>query len=672
MQTLRQGITRTMFLTDDLLEQIKNKDYFYRKAKKFGNLDDWNIAKYLRNQTNKNIRKAKSEYVTNQLHACRGDSAKFWHTIKTVFPSKKHKDTKPIRLKHQHEQIDPDTVADYINQFFLNVGNKPVTDLHLDLNNNNNTTLTSQSQSLETSQIQIEQLFSLEPVTCAEIFRLTDRLNPRKSSGLNNISTKVLRDGLLALNNQFTHIINTSISKQTFPAEWKNAKVIPIPKTGDLTQVSNYRPISLLPIPGKVLEKVVHTQLEDYLEEGELINEHQFGFRKYRSTINAIHQLTNHININLNNRVPTVAVFIDFRKAFDCLQYPVLLTKLKDLNLDKDTVEWVSSYLSARHQRVMANGTTSGLGMIRQGVPQGSILGPLLYTLYANDIGNIIKKSKFAFYADDTVIYSQLDNLMSWCQSNNIFINPSKTKFMIFSSQELAYTNIRLAVNNLEIERVPHYNYLGMVLDQHLTFENHTKYTINRVSPKIYQLAKMRKYLTSKAALLVYKNMILPILEYGDIFLSSATCENRKKLQRLQNKALKCALATDKTYSTNRLHIEAKLLKLKHRRKIHLLLNMHKLSHMPNFKGWKHRTGTRTRSSKKKLMTTKKPKLTKFQNSISYRGPKAWNSLPAEIQKTENHELFKSLVKAHQMKKWQCYNGNLDPGNLVDEDDETN
>ena len=129
-------------------------------------------------------------------------------------------------------------------------------------------------------------------------------------------------------------------------------------------------------------------------------------------------------------------------------------------------------------------------------------------------------------------------------------------------------------------------------MDQHLTFDNHAKYTINRVSPKIYQLAKMRKYLTSKAALLVYKNMILPILEYGDIFLSAATRENRKKLQKLQNKALKCALAKDKTFSTNKLHKEAQLLKFKHRRKLHLLIHMHKISHIHNFTGWKRRTGT--------------------------------------------------------------------------------
>ena len=152
-----------------------------------------------------------------------------------------------------------------------------------------------------------------------------------------------------------------------------------------------------------MLEKVVHTQLESHLEEGNLIDDHQYGFR-HCSIIHAIYQLLNHINVKLNNRIPTVALFIDFRKALDCLQFPILLEKIQNLNLDADTVHWISNYLSNRSQYVKVNGTDSKIGNIKQGVSQGSILGPLLYTLYAKDIRKVIKKCKYAFYADDTVI----------------------------------------------------------------------------------------------------------------------------------------------------------------------------------------------------------------------------------------------------------------------------
>ena len=297
--------------------------------------------------------------------------------------------------------------------------------------------------------------------------------------------------------------------------------------------------------------------------------DNQFGFRKHQSTIQAVSQLLGHVNSNMNTGLSTVALFRDLKKAFDCLQYPVLLKKIAALNVSQQVTNWLSSYLSNRIQSIAANG-----------VPQGSILGPLLYLVYANDIGSIITKSKFTLYADDTVIYSRskdinkgianvqhdLNSLTAWCTINRIFINPIKTKFVIFSTQIIAQPHPLLTIDNVEVQCVAQFNYLGMTLDQHLTFKNHAQHTINKVSAKIYQLRKMRKFLSQRAALLIYKNMILPIMEYGDIFMLSVLKELRNRLQKLQNKALKCALNKEKRYNTKALHTEAKILKLKHRR----------------------------------------------------------------------------------------------------------
>ena len=191
---------------------------------------------------------------------------------------------------------------------------------------------------------------------------------------------------------------------------------------------------------------------------------------------------------------------------------------------------------------------------------------------------------------------------------------------MIFSTKNIKTQN-QLFIDNTSIDRVHVYNYLGVHLDEHLTFEAHAKNTIKKVSDKVYQLKKLRHFLTQNAALLVYKNMILPILEYGDIYLASATKGHRKKLQILQNKALKCALSKDRTDGTPEVHAEAKISKLATRRKIHLLLHFFQLTRNPNFKGWKAKLKINTRSNKKKLMLVKKPNLVKFQNSITYRGP---------------------------------------------------
>ena len=192
-----------------------------------------------------------------------------------------------------------------------------------------------------------------------------------------------------------------------------------------------------------------------------------------------------------------------------------------------------------------------------------------------------------------------------------------------------------------------------MTLDENLTFDAHVKSVISKVSAKVFQLKKLRQYLTPKSALLIYKNMILPIIEYGDIYLYSASQENRKKLQTLQNKALRCALQKDKYYDTKALHNEAKLQKLKLRRKTHLLLHMYQISQLPNFKGWKSKPKINTRSSTKKRMKLSKPNLTKFQNSITYVGPKLWNALPRATQFMKTYAQFKDSVNAHLTPKGQ-------------------
>ena len=219
----------------------------------------------------------------------------------------------------------------------------------------------------------------------------------------------------------------------------------------------------------------------------------------------------------------------------------------------------------------------------RQGIPQGSILGPLLYLIYADDLKNIVKKCGYAFYADDTVLYS-IDNnfakakrnmvrnltaINEWCKVNGIYTN-TKTKYMIFGSKHTLakVEDFNMRVGGPEIERVLSYTYLGITLDPSMTLKIHVNKVINRVTNRVKQLTST--FLTNKAALLVYKNMILPVMEHGYIFLSAATKANKNKLQTLQNKALHIIHNVDKYHNSEILQKESNLMRLKHRREIHL------------------------------------------------------------------------------------------------------
>ena len=655
---------RPDWITNELLEQIKDRDYFYNKAKQYGDEDSWNIAKHLRNTTNANIRRAKRDFILDELEANRDNCKKFWKVIREVIPSDKQAVSQDILLKDNGRKLGRNEVAGFINDFFINVGN---------VDNSGNESsgessddegeLEGDSEDLCPESDEDEVIHDpkcFDRLRGVSVHRVVKEINVSKSSGLTNISSFIIKEVLSLIIPEITFMYNRSLRTSTFPDDWKRALVVPIPKSGDLTLVKNYRPISLLPLPGKILEKLVHAQLSDYLETNSLLTAGQHGFRREHSTLHSVAQLTDYVNVKLDAKLPTLVTYIDFRKAFDCVQHPILLEKLSRLNLDESIVAWANSYLSSRSQRVYANDAYSNYEVIRQGVPQGSVLGPLFYIIYANDLVKTIKNCKVALYADDTVLYTacanfdnsvkymqqDINSISRWCRVNGIMANTDKTKVMVFGSKcTLKKVPVfEIKYNNVPLQSVTSYKYLGVTLDGQLNYGLHVNKIIASISGKLKQFQRMRSFLNIRAALLVYKSMMLPVLEYGDVLLSSATVKKRKKLQVLQNKGLRCALNKGIETSTDDLHSEAKLLKLKYRREQHLLNFMFPKSLCSNNVNARLENMVTTRSQKKRLLKVRRPKTEKFKRSMTYRGPHMWNSLPVELHHVEDKFVFKNLV----------------------------
>ena len=569
---------RPDWMTNELIEQIKDRDYFYRKAKKTGSEDDWNIAKHLRNVTNSNIRGAKKEFILEKLKHNENNAKKFWKVIREIIPAEKSSSRRDILLKASGKKIEKSEVAHFINDYFINVGKS---DLPVDGSSEGSQGYLEPGLDINADPV------ALTPFVGNKVYRVVRDINVSKSSGLDNISSFIIKEVFGMMIPEVTYMFNLSVKQSIFPKAWKSALVVPIPKTGDLTNVKNYRPISLLPLLGKILEKLVHKQLSNHLESESLLISEQHGFRKKHSTLHSVAQLTNYANIKMDSKLCTLATYIDFRKAFDCVQHPVLIQKLSSLGFDHTTITWIRSYLSDRQQRVLANGTYSSFLPVTQGVPQGSVLGPLFYIVYANNLSNIVKNCEIALYADDTVLFTanrlfdtsvrkmqeDLDSLSGWCRQNGIKANTDKSKVMVFGSPS---STAKIPPFTLKIEDTPlltvtSYKYLGMTLDSQLNFNLHVNKIIANVSGKLKQFQRMRCFLSVGAALTVYKGTILPLLEYGDLFLSATSLENRKKLQTLQNKCLRCALNKGMETSSDALHDEAKMLKLKYRREQHTL-----------------------------------------------------------------------------------------------------
>ena len=267
-----------------------------------------------------------------------------------------------------------------------------------------------------------------------------------KSSGLPLISARILKDALLVLTMQLVYLFNLSLTTGVTPQKWKVASVVPIFKSGRRDSANNYRPISLLPVPDKLLEKIVHIRISFFLETNKVLLEQQGGFRCGKSTVGSVTDFTNDVLRSVNDSKVTMAAFVDLRKAFDTVDHSILLAKMDNMGIRGGALGWLRDYLLGSSQTTFVNGMSSEVLGVDYGVPQGSILGPLLFLAYIHDVQYNAKNIKILLYADDTVLYASsenpetalvnlqkgVDDFVNWCIKNKLSLNVEKTKTMFF------------------------------------------------------------------------------------------------------------------------------------------------------------------------------------------------------------------------------------------------
>ena len=377
---------------------------------------------------------------------------------------------------------------------------------------------------------------------------------PKKGTGPASIPLKMLLLVSDIIVIPLCHVINLSFSRGVFPDVLKVAKIIALHKGGSTQDLNNFRPISLLSIFDKIFEKLMHKRLYDFLDEHKVLFEKQFGFRRFHSTAHSLIEITEKIKETIDDGKFGCGIFIDLKKAFDTVNHDILLTKLEHYGIRGQILKWFESYLTNRTQYVYYNGVSSNVLPITCGVPQGSVLGPLLFLIYINDLPNISSKLTFFLFADDTNIYyeskdlkelektvnQELKLLSLWLNINRLALNVSKTNFVIFRSiKRPLYHNVTLILNRKAIAQKDHVKYLGVLMDQHLTW----KYQISNVSKKISRsvgiLAKLRHFLDSKLLISIYYCLVYSHLSYGIHSWGSACTSDLDKIRILQNKAVR-------------------------------------------------------------------------------------------------------------------------------------
>ena len=640
---------REPWITNEAIEAIKDKDRLLRKAKRTGKEEDWEVARRMRNGVGRDLENLRADYLKQKQEEYSNDPKKFWATLGKIFPGKKQGQG-DIWLKEEGKssEVPPERIPEFVNTFFSNIG--PL------LAKEHKEPWVYQGSEVEN---ELQDMVTNEE----EVRKLCKEINPMKSSGIDKLSSRVCRDAFIVLVDKLVHIFNCSLRSNIFPKAWKAAKVIPLFKGGEREKVTNYRPVSLLALPGKLLEKIVHCRISSFLEDNNFLTGNQGGFRKGYSTVATIADLTDDLFEKTNEGLTTLAAFIDLSKAFDTVNQEILLKKLKLAGIRGNPLKWCTNYLKDRKQRAVVNGASSGYMPVRCGVPQGSVLGPLFFLVYVNDLDSVMGDCKVKLYADDTVLYQSgencaiaehklqisMSNFARWCTSNALTINTKKTKLMAFGSRSKVKkcSKVRIKLNGERIKLVPSYKYLGVTLDPTLSYSQHIAGVIRTVHHKMQLLARLKKYLINDVALNIYKSMLLPYLDYADVIFCKANTSELDKLQKLQNRCLRICMGHQRDYSTNRVHREAKVPFLKERRRAHTLNFMFKRkSQYPNLLNNRE---IRTRAHDAPLFEVRVPRCEAFKRSVGYFGSEEWNVLPAATRNIATYLEFKGKQKKQML-----------------------
>ena len=539
------------WLNSEIKKEMFNRDSLKKKAIKSGSQDDWSTFKKARNAVNYSIRCAKSEYYHYKLNENAGDQKATWKVLNDLMGKKSAAtEVNEILTSTNTTLKNAGHIANHLNVHFTEIGPRLATNLPVSSTNAEDY-LKREPSSFEFAEI--------EP---SRTLKLLSKLDITKATGLDQISNKVLKLAAPVIYKQLTELFNLSLKSGEYPDDWKLAKVSPVFKAGERNDPNNYRPISILSTISRVFEKLVYEQIYNYLIKTNLLDSRQSGFRSLHSTVTALLDLTNQWCFNIDRGLVSGILFLDLKKAFDTVDHQLLLTKLEYIGIRGHALEWFKSYLESRFQIVFTNGVLSDKAILRCGVPQGSILGPLLFLIYINDLTAIADYATVRMYADDTNMTFtacgipelqhdmniDLQFLQNWLIANRLTLNVLKREFMLVGSRQRVATltqELDLSINGISLKRVNSSKCLGVEIDEFLTWDAHISSVSKKVSSGIGVIKKIKPFVPSSNLISVYQSIVEPYLDYCSVVWDDISDQLTDKLQILQNRAARVITGAD-------------------------------------------------------------------------------------------------------------------------------
>ena len=648
------------WITKGILKSIRYKNKLYKMLCKnnFNNPQKVKEYKTYRNKLTKIKTISKKNYFEKRLQNCNKNSAATWKVINEITNRQKNSCEFPHKLEINEESFtNPVEIVNKLNLHFSNIGKQ--------------TCLNSKSSqnSFSTSPINYYNSFAWFEVHEKEISDIIKNLSSNKANGADNISVKILKLINCHIAPIICKLINLAFQEGRYPSCLKLAKVLPIFKSGLKTIPGNYRPISLLSNINKIIEKAIYSRLYNFFTKFNILNSSQFGFREGHSTTLALSEFVESTLSSFDKGNAVCAVLLDLSKAFDCVDRKILLNKLENYGIRGKMLKLLESYLTDRKQFVDFAGYVSTCEDIEVGVPQGSVLGPLLFLIYINNLQNNTTL-KVLNFADDTLLYTtlkkntykrdnaylntELENVSKWLMDNKLKLNVNKTRYMLFHSGKMDIwkkINFDIIIGSSTIKKVNNYKYLGVTIDSNLNWSEHIEALKTKLLKTIGILYKTRYYLNQNSLYYIFNSLLMSHVRYGLLCWGRASRTKINEINKLINRAIRCIHFKSWKESVSSIKIAKKILDVENMFQYELGVFMHKfkrdilpINFKPYFTSINKIHNHSTRFSETNYYF---PRVNSLygSKSLSYLGCKVWEEIPRNLKEQNYLKAFQSGLK---------------------------